>query len=113
MSLPERDAAFQCSRSGMSTERKWFSSDWTLRPLIRGKIKKKKETRTQRERENVWIIQLCAHISLLRFAAQVTYIQYTPLRTIANDICCLPPGYDVTSLHMYYETCLTDKHLCI
>jgi hypothetical protein len=50
------------------------------------------------------------HIGLLRLAAQVTYvcmyIQRTPLRTIANDIHCLPLGYDVTTLHMYYETCL-------
>jgi len=60
MSLPERDSAFRCSWSGMITERKWFSSDWTLKPLL-NKRKKKKENRTQRERENVWIIQLCAH----------------------------------------------------
>jgi hypothetical protein len=46
------------------------------------------------------------HIGLLRLAAQVTYVQRTPLRTIANDIRCLPLGYDVTSLHMYYGTCL-------
>jgi hypothetical protein len=62
-----------------------------------------------REKEEMCGSFNCSHTGLLKLAARVKHVLYTPSRTIGNNICGLPVCGDVTSVRMYDELCLQIK----